>query len=74
MKKRLNYAGSENKKNYAGSENHSPHQLRKRSHFGIEYRKAAPPRKRYVETQQWTHPKPKRRRGGQVVGGQEKRA
>jgi hypothetical protein len=32
-------------KNYAGSENHSPHQLRKRSHFGTEYRKAPPPRK-----------------------------
>jgi hypothetical protein len=32
------------KKNYAGSENHSPHQLRKRSHFGTEYRKAPPPR------------------------------
>jgi hypothetical protein len=23
-------------KNYAGSENHSPHRLRKRSHFGTE--------------------------------------
>jgi hypothetical protein len=33
------------KKNYAGSENHSPHQSRKRSHFGTEYRKAPPPRK-----------------------------
>ena len=32
------------RKNYAGSENHSPHQLRKRSHFGTEYRKAPPPR------------------------------
>jgi hypothetical protein len=30
------------KKNYAGSENHSPHQLRKRSHFVTEYRKAPP--------------------------------
>jgi len=31
-------------KNYAGSsENHSPHQLRKRSHFSTEYRKAPPP-------------------------------
>ena len=30
------------KKNYAGSEIHSPHQLRKRSHFGTEYRKAPP--------------------------------
>jgi hypothetical protein len=29
-----------NGKNYAG-----PHQLRKRSHFGTEYRKAPPPRK-----------------------------
>jgi hypothetical protein len=28
-----------------GSESHSPHQLRKRSHFGTEYRKAPPPRK-----------------------------
>jgi hypothetical protein len=26
----------EEKKNYAGSEDHSPHQLRKRSHFGTE--------------------------------------
>jgi hypothetical protein len=33
------------KKNYTGSEIHSPHQLRKRSHFGTEYRKAPPPRK-----------------------------
>jgi hypothetical protein len=33
----------ENKENYAGSENHSPHQLRKRSHFGTEYHKAPPP-------------------------------
>jgi regulator of sigma D len=33
------------KKNYAGSKNHSPHWLRKRSHFGTEYRKAPPPRK-----------------------------
>jgi len=31
------------KKNYAGSENHSPHKLRKRSHFGTEYCKAPPP-------------------------------
>jgi hypothetical protein len=35
----------EKKKNYAGSENHSPHQLRKKSRFGAEYRKAPPPRK-----------------------------
>jgi hypothetical protein len=36
----------EKRKNYAGNENHSPHQLRKRSHFGTtEYRKAPPPRK-----------------------------
>jgi hypothetical protein len=40
----LNVYASENN-NYAGSENHSPHQLRKRSHFGTEYRKAPPPRK-----------------------------
>ena len=33
------------KKSYAGSESHSPHQLRNRSHFGTEYRKAPPPRK-----------------------------
>jgi hypothetical protein len=33
------------RKNYVGSESHSPHQLRKRSHFGTEYRKAPPPRK-----------------------------
>jgi hypothetical protein len=33
------------RKNYAGSENHSPHKLRKRSHFGTEYHKALPPRK-----------------------------
>jgi hypothetical protein len=33
------------KKNYAGSESHSPHKLRKGSHFGTEYRKAPPPRK-----------------------------
>jgi len=33
------------KKNHAGSENHSPHWLRKMSHFGTEYRKAPPPRK-----------------------------
>ena len=34
------------KKNYAGSENNSTHTiLRKRSHFGTEYRKAPPPRK-----------------------------
>ena len=32
-------------KNYAGSENHSPHRLRKRSHFGSEYRKAPPTQK-----------------------------
>jgi hypothetical protein len=32
-------------KNYAGSENHSPHYLRKNSHFGTEYRKALPPQK-----------------------------
>ena len=31
--------------NYAGSENHSPHQLRKKSHFGTEYCKAPSPRK-----------------------------
>ena len=30
-------------KDYAGSENHSPHLIRKRSHFGTEYRKAPPP-------------------------------
>ena len=35
----------EKKKNYAGSENHSPHQLRKKSHFGTEYCKAPSPRK-----------------------------
>jgi hypothetical protein len=33
------------KKKYTGSENHSPHKLRKRSHFGTEYCKAAPLRK-----------------------------
>ena len=33
------------KKKYAGSESHSPHQLRKRSHFGTKHRKAPPPRK-----------------------------
>jgi hypothetical protein len=33
------------KKNYAGSENHYPHELRKRSHFGTEYRKAPQPQK-----------------------------
>jgi len=33
------------KKNYAGSENHSPLKIRKRSHFGTEYRKAPPPQK-----------------------------
>jgi hypothetical protein len=33
------------RKNYVGSESHSPHLLRKRSHFGTEYRKALPPRK-----------------------------
>jgi hypothetical protein len=37
--------GKRKRKNYAGSENHSPHQVRKRSHFGTEYRKAPPPRK-----------------------------
>jgi hypothetical protein len=41
IKKRL----SKIKINYAGSENHSPHKLRKRSHFGTEYRKAPPPQK-----------------------------
>jgi hypothetical protein len=30
------------RKNYVGSESHSPHLLRKRSHFGTEYRKALP--------------------------------
>jgi hypothetical protein len=30
-------------KNYAGSESHSPHYLKKKSHFGTEYRKAPPP-------------------------------
>jgi hypothetical protein len=35
----------EKRKNYAGSEHHSPHKLRKRSHFGTEYRKAPPLRK-----------------------------
>ena len=34
------------RKNSAGSEKHCPHQLRKRSHFGTEYRKAPPPPKR----------------------------
>jgi hypothetical protein len=33
------------RKNYAGSESHSPHYLRKRSHFGTEYRKAPSPQK-----------------------------
>jgi len=33
------------RKNHAGSEHHSPHKLRKRVHFGTEYRKAPPPRK-----------------------------
>jgi hypothetical protein len=33
-------------KSYAGSENHSPHLLRKRSHFGTEYRKAPPPKEK----------------------------
>jgi hypothetical protein len=37
--------GKKKRINYAGSENHSPHYLRKRSHFGTEYRKAPPPRK-----------------------------
>ena len=40
------------KKNCAGSENHSPHYLRKRSHFGTEYRKASPPRKGKVNGDQ----------------------
>jgi hypothetical protein len=31
--------------NYTGSENQSPHKLKKRSHFGTEYRKAPPPQK-----------------------------
>jgi len=31
--------------NYSGGESHSPRYLRKRSHFGTEYRKAPPPRK-----------------------------
>jgi hypothetical protein len=35
----------EKRKNYTGSESHSPHLLRKRSHFGTEYCKAPPPRK-----------------------------
>ena len=34
------------KQNYAGSENHSPHQLRKRSHFGTEYRKRLPTKRK----------------------------
>jgi hypothetical protein len=42
----LSAEGKEKRKNYAGSENHSPHQLRKRSHFGTEYRKAPPPQKK----------------------------
>ena len=32
-------------RNYRGSESHSPHQLRKGSHFVTEYRKAPPPQK-----------------------------
>ena len=40
-----NMKARKEKNNYAGSENHSPHKLRKRSHFGTEYRKAPPPRK-----------------------------
>ena len=32
------------KKDYAGSESLSPYLLKKRSHFGTEYRKAPPPR------------------------------
>ena len=34
---------TEKRKNYAGSESHSPHYLKKKSHFGTEYRKAPPP-------------------------------
>jgi hypothetical protein len=33
------------------SENHSPHKIKKKSHFGTEYRKAPPPRKR--KENQW---------------------
>jgi len=33
------------KKKYAGNGNHSPHNSRKKSQFGTEYRKAPPPRK-----------------------------
>jgi hypothetical protein len=39
------YEKKKKRKNYAGSESHSPHYLRKRSHFGTEYRKAPPPPK-----------------------------
>jgi hypothetical protein len=39
------YKKRRGKKNYAGGENHSPHQLRKRSHFGTKYCKAPHPPK-----------------------------
>ena len=51
----LNVYASENN-NYAGSENHSPHQLRKRSHFGTGYRKKLPPeRKQKIKWEQEGH-------------------
>ena len=37
------HISKEKRNNYAGSEHHSPHQVRKRSHFGTEYHKAPPP-------------------------------
>ena len=44
------------KQNYVGSENHSPHQLRKRSHFGTGYRKKLPPeRKQKIKWEQEGH-------------------
>ena len=43
LKRAAMWGTTKEKKNYAGSENHSPHKLRKRSHFGTEYRKALPP-------------------------------
>jgi hypothetical protein len=45
FKTAINVSVWKEKKNYAGSGNHSPHKLRKKSHFGTEYCKAPPPRK-----------------------------
>ena len=59
-KKRINVSAYEGQgvtqggKNYAGMQavkNHSPHQIRKRSHFGTRYRITPPPKEEHKD--QW---------------------